>query len=118
MGTLNRAVLVCKSTIVARRRHPVMGTQLLVASGEILLRLPIEIAERRRQAVAAMLFRHAAQRPQRVLQAFRERHKTLAAEHHMGMLEPRERHPEVVEPMIEGLTRNRDAERAHVGEVG
>jgi hypothetical protein len=34
----------------------------------------IEVAKRSRQAVAAVLFQHAAQRPQRVLQAFRERH--------------------------------------------
>ena len=36
----------------------------------------------------------------------------------MGMLEARERQPEVIEPMIEPLTRDRDAERAHVGKVG
>jgi hypothetical protein len=76
-----------------------MGTQLLVAPGEVLLGNAIEVAKRRRQAVAAMLFRHAAERPQRILQAFGERDKTLAAEHHM--LEARERQPEVVEPMIE-----------------
>jgi len=34
------------------------------------------------------------------------------------MLEARERQPEVVQPVIERLTRNRDAEPAHVGEVG
>ena len=101
MGTLDRAVLVRDAAIVARRRHAVMGAQLLVAAGEVLLGVTIEIAERRRQAVAAVLFRHAAERPQRVLQAFGERHETLAAEHHMGMLEARERQPEVVEPMIE-----------------
>ena len=117
MGALDRAVLVRDAGIVARRRHAVMGTQLLVAPGEVLLGVTIEVAERRRQAVAAMLFRHAAERPQRILQAFGERHKTLAAEHHMGMLEARERQPEVVEPMIERLTRDRDAEPAHVGEV-
>lgn len=64
-----------------------MGAQFLVASGEVLLCLPIEVAERRRQAVAAVLFRHPAQHPQRVLQPFRERYEALAAEHHMGMLE-------------------------------
>src|SRR6266571_1682238 len=117
MGALDRAVLVCDASIVARRRHAVMDAQLLVAPGEVLLCITIEIAERRRQAVAAVLFRHAAQRPQRVLQAFRERHEALAAEHDMGMLEARERQPEVIEPMIEPLTRDRDAERAHVGEV-
>jgi hypothetical protein len=35
----------------------------------------------------------------------------------MGMLEARERQPEVVEPMIEGLTRDRDAKRPRVGKV-
>ena len=65
-----------------------MGTQLLVAPGEVLLCLTIEVAERRRQAVAAVLFRHPAQRPQRVLQAFRERHEALAAEHHKGNIGP------------------------------
>ena len=118
MGALDRAVLVRDAAIVARRRHAVMGAQLLVAPGEVLLGITIEIAERRRQAVAAVLLRYAAQRPQRVLQAFRERHKALAAEHDMGMLEARERQPEVIEPMIEPVARDRDAKRAHVGEVG
>src|SRR3979409_2194440 len=95
-----------------------MGAQLLVAPGEVLLFLPIKVAERRRQAVAAVLLRYAAQCPQRVLQAFRERHKALAAEHNMGMLEARECPPEVMEPVIEPLARDRDAKRAQVGEVG
>jgi hypothetical protein len=73
-----------------------LGTQFLVTPSEIILGNSIEVAERRRQAVAAMLFRHPAQRPQRVLQALGQRHKTLAAEHHMGMLEARERQPEVI----------------------
>jgi hypothetical protein len=65
-----------------------------------------------------VLVRHAAQCPQRVLQAFGQRHKTLAAEHDMGMLEARECQPEVVEPVVERFTRDRDAEFAHGGEVG
>ena len=117
VGALDRAVLVRDAAIVARRRHAVMGAQLLVAPRQVLLGIAIEVAERRRQAVAAMLFRHAAQRPQRVLQAFGQRHEALAAEHHMGMLEARERQPEVVEPVLERLARDRDAEPAHVGEV-
>jgi hypothetical protein len=66
--------------------------RILVAPGEVLLCLTIEIAERRRQTVAAVLFRHAAQRPQCVLQAFRQRHEALAAEHDMGMREARGLH--------------------------
>jgi hypothetical protein len=118
MGAFDRAVLVRHAAIVARRRHGVMGAQLLVASCEVLLGLTSEVVERRRQAVAAVLLRHPAQRPQRVLQPFGQRHEALAAEHHMGMLEARECQPEVVEPVAEPLTRDRDAERAHVGEVG
>src|SRR5437588_8501762 len=37
MGALNHAVLVGETTIVARRRHAVMPTQLLVTPGEVLL---------------------------------------------------------------------------------
>ena len=118
MRALDRAVLMREARIVARRRHAVMRAQLLVAPRQVLLRVTIEVAERRRQAVAAMLLRHAAQRPQCVLQALGERHEAFAAEHDMGMLEARERQPEVIEPMIERLTRDGDAERAHVGEVG
>src|SRR5215204_3990803 len=36
----------------------------------------------------------------------------------MGMLEARECQSKMIEPMIERLTRDRDAEPAHVGEVG
>jgi hypothetical protein len=33
------------------------------------------------------------------------------------VLEARERQPEVVEPVLERLARDRDAEPAHVGEI-
>ncbi|MCK1403683.1 hypothetical protein [Bradyrhizobium sp. 162] len=36
----------------------------------------------------------------------------------MGVLEAREREPQVVEPLLERLTRDANAERACVGEVG
>src|SRR6266852_4749293 len=118
MRTLDRTVLVRDTRIVARRRHAVMGAQLLVAPGQVLLGIPMEVAERRRQAVAAMLAWHTAQRPQRALKAFRERHKTFAAEYHMGMLKTGERQPEVIKSVSKRRASDRDAERAHVGEVG
>src|SRR5260370_25365537 len=102
---------------LAARRHAVMGAQFLVAPRQVVLGVAIEVTERRRQAVAAVLFRHPAQRPQRVLQAFRERHEALAADHDMGMREARERQPEVIEPTIEPPTRHRNAEPAHAREV-
>jgi hypothetical protein len=42
-----------------------------------------------------MLPRHAAEHPQGVLQALSQSNEAFAAEHDMGMLEAREREPEV-----------------------
>jgi len=65
---LDCAVLVRLPRIVARRRHPVMGAQPLVAAGHILLCIAVEIAEGGRQAVTAMLQGRPAERPQGILQ--------------------------------------------------
>ena len=107
MRALDRAVLMRDAAIVAGRLHPVMGAQRIVAPGQILARLVIEVAERRRQAVAAMLERRAAECPQRVLQSFGQRHIAFAAENHMGVLEARVGEPEVIEPVIERVRRRR-----------
>ena len=53
----------------------------LVAPGIV-----IEIAERGRQTVGAVLNRHTAERPKGVLQADGKRGETLAAQHRLGML--------------------------------
>ena len=74
-----------KPTIVARRCYAVLGMHFLVTAGEIVLGNSIEVAKRRQQAVAAMLFRHAAQSAQRVRQALRQGYEALAAQHHMGV---------------------------------
>ncbi len=78
----------------------------------------IEIAEGGRQAVAAMLQRGAAERPQRILQPLGQCHEALTAEHDMGMLPAREGQAEVIEPVIERHTGDADAVIAHVGEIG
>ena len=114
----DRAVLVRDAAIVARRLHAVMAAQRLVAARLILPRIVVEIAEGGRQAVAAMLQRRAAERPQRVLQPFGQRHEALAAEHDMGVFPAREGQPEVIEPMIERCAGDADAATAHVGEIG
>jgi hypothetical protein len=61
------AVLVGHAAIVAGGLHAVMRAQRLVAERLILPRVVVEIAEGGRQAVAAMLQRRAAERPQRIL---------------------------------------------------
>ena len=113
-----RAVLVRDASVVARWLHAVMVHQRRVACSEILLRIGVQVAERRRQTVAAALLRHAAERPQRILQALGQRDKTLATQNDVGVLEAGEREPEMVESVIEGHARDGDAERARVGEVG
>ena len=96
--------------IVAGRRHAVMGAERLVALRQILLGVGVEIAEGRRETVAAMLLGNAAQRPQGVLQPFRQRDKAFAAEHDMGVFEAGEGQAEVIESAIEKLAGDGDAE--------
>ena len=64
-----------------------------------------------------MIERAAAERPQRVLQPFGERHIALATQDHMGMLEPRPDETEVIKPMVEGDAANGDTKIGHIGEV-
>ena len=117
MGALDRTVLVGEAGVVAGRRHAVMGAQGFVAAGEILLGGLVEIAEGGREAVGAVLARHAAQGPEGVLQPFGQRHEALAAEHDVGVREAGVSEPEVVEPVVEALAGDGDAEVGHVGEV-
>src|SRR5579864_9472898 len=94
---LDRAVFVSNAWIVARRHHAVMSAQFLVAPRQVFLHVAIDVAERRRQAVAAVLLRHPAQRPQRLLKAFGEGYEALAAKHYMGVRKAREGKPEVID---------------------
>lgn len=110
VGAFDRAVLVGDAFVVAGWRHAVVGAQFLIAAREIGLGIGIEVAEGGRQAVAAMIERRAADRPQRVLQAFCQSDEALAAKDDMGVLEARPDEPEVIEQMIERLTGDRYAE--------
>jgi hypothetical protein len=114
---LDRAVLVREPGVVAAGCHAVVGAQRVVAPGQVLGRVAPEVAEGGREAVAAVLARRAAERPERVLQALGQRHMALTAEHDMGVLETRAGQPEVVQPVLERLAGDGDAEVAHVGEV-
>ncbi len=115
---LDRAVLVRHAGVVAGRGHAVVGTQRLVAPGEVVLGGGVEVAKSRRQAVGAMLARRPAEQPQGVLQPLGQGDEALAAEDHVRVLEPRVGEAEVVEPVVEPDADDRDAEIGHVGEVG
>src|SRR5580704_8526843 len=86
----DRTVLVRYASIVAGRLHAVMSAQRFVATRLILPGVVIEIAEGGGQAVASMLQRGAAERPQRILQPLSQCHKALTAEHDMSVLPARE----------------------------
>ena len=77
----------------------------------------VEIAERGRQAVAAMLQRGAAQSPESILQPFGQGDIALAAKNEVGMLEPRIGEAEMVEAVIERPACDRHPEMAHLGEI-
>jgi hypothetical protein len=115
--TFDPAILMGHPAVVAGRLHPVMGAQCVIAPSQIFTRIVVQVAERGREAVAAMLERRATQRPQRILQSFGQRDIAFAAEDHVGMLEARVGKPEVIEPVIEPNPGDRDAQVGHVGEV-
>ena len=117
MRTFDRTVLMRHTSIVTRWLHAVMGAQRVVALRQVLAGVLVQIAERRRQAVAAVLARRTADHPQCVLQPLGQCHEALAAKDDMGMLKARIRQPEVVEPMIEPLTGDRDGQLGHIGEI-
>ena len=117
MRALDGAVLVRHAPVVAAGLHAVMRAERIVAPRQVLRRRLAEVAEGRREAVAAMLQRSAAERPEGILQALGERNVALAAQHDMGMLEARIGQPEMVEPVIQRLAGNGDGQVAHVGEV-
>jgi hypothetical protein len=115
--TFDGAVLVRHPGVVAGRYHLVVRAQRLIATGLVEPGIVIEIAERGRETVGAVLDRHAAERPKGVLQADGERGETLAPQHRLGMLPSRVGQHEVIQPMIQRLAGNADADIGHVGEI-
>src|SRR5215471_518405 len=65
-----------------------------------------------------MLSRSPAERPERILQTLRQRHKALAAEHDMRMFPARKGQPEMIEPVVEWHAGDTDATIVHVGKIG
>src|SRR6202453_5009527 len=116
MRAFDRTILVRYARIVAGRRHAVMAAGRLVACRQILFGIGAEIAECGREAVASVLLGNPAQRPQGILQPFRQGDKTFAAEHDVGVLEAGERQTEVIEPAVQQLAGNGDAKIGDLGE--
>ena len=107
---LDGAVLVGDAGVVAGRAHAVMGAERLVAAGLVLGGVAAEVAEGGGEAVGAVLPGRATERPEGILQPLGEGGEALAAEHHADVLPAGEGEAEVVEPVLERLAGDADAE--------
>ena len=103
------------TAVVARAGHVVVVEQRGVARGEVFL--GGQVLEGRRQAVGAVLLRHAAGLPQRVLQTLGQGCEALAALDHLHMLPAGEGQHEVVQDVDERLAGDGDTQLGHRGEV-
>ena len=89
VGDFDRAVLVGDAAIVAAGGHAVVAAQAIVAGGPVLPDLWRGCGTPPTGCRCDAPGR-AAEGPERILQASRERHETLPAEHDMGMLKAAE----------------------------
>lgn len=110
VGSLDRTVLMSLTTVVTGGGHAVMSAQILIVTGEIPLRVSIEVLVGGRERIAAMLPGHAAQLPQRVLQMLGQGRKALATQHHGCVFPATTGQAEMVEPMVERLAGDGDVE--------
>nr|CAD7035100.1 hypothetical protein RP007_04297 [Rhizobium sp. P007] len=117
MRAFDRAVLMRDTFVVARRGHPIMGAKLIVTVCEIDPGVGIEVAECRRQAVAAMIKRRTTHGPQGILKSFGQRDEAFPAENDMGVFEARPDEPKVIEQMIKRLAGDRYTKAAGVGKI-
>ena len=115
--SLDGAVLMRLAGIVAAREHAVMGTEGLVALGDIGRGIGIEVPVSRREAVGAMFAGHPTEGPERVLEVLRQRREALPAEDHGGVLPTAVGQNEVIKAMLERLSRDRHAQLIGIGEV-
>ncbi len=86
MRALDRPVLMGDAAIVAGWSHAVMGVEVLVPPGQMVLRTPVKIAEDCRLTVVSMLPPRAAELPQSILHSFGQGDEALATEHDMGVI--------------------------------
>ncbi len=112
---LRVAVLVRLPRVDPLARHAVVRQQIAIARLKLARRR--EVVHRRRQGIAAVPSRHAAQFPERVLQALGERLERLRGTRRHG-LPVRVGEHEVVHHVIESPAGNGDIQRVHVSEVG
>lgn len=109
--------LICDARIVPRRLHAVIPPLRIIAVGDVLAGLIREVFERRRETVGEVLLRHATQALECLVESLGECREALAADDHLGVAPAALGKPEIVDPMIEGLSAHRDHHILDLGEV-
>lgn len=112
---LDAAVLVRGTPVVAGRLQAVVRAERLVAGRGVVV--PAEVPVGRRQPVGAMGPGHAAQLPQRFLQALAQGREALPTLDRLDVLPAGEGQPEVVQQMRKGHAGDRDLKADGIGEV-
>lgn len=64
-----------------------------------------------------MLERRAPERPERILESFRESYVALAAQDDVNMLKARTRQPEVIQPVIQLDAADTHGKIPHLGKI-
>jgi len=114
MGLFIVAVLMAAGRVGRLGRDAIVGHQSLVVPRE---HFQVAVGMHgQRHAIGAMTLGHAAQGPQRVLQAFAQAGETLGKAHR-DVLPVRVGQHEVIHQMVEALTRDGHFQGIHVGEV-
>jgi len=114
----HRSVLMGLTAIVAAGVHAVMTDKGIIAFGHILALIGSQVAECGRQAVGAVVLRHAAKRPKRLLQVLGQGREAFSAENYADMFPAAVDHDEVIEQVRERLPCDRHAQLVSMVEVG
>ncbi|GAA3257193.1 hypothetical protein GCM10020258_60460 [Sphingomonas yabuuchiae] len=110
-------ILMGDPAIVAGGLHLVIGAQGGIAGPQIFLGILLQVGERRGEAIGAMLVRHAAKLPQRILKAAGQRREAFSSQHDLGMLPPGIDQREVIDQVRARIAGDGDLQIAGVKEI-
>ena len=112
-----RAVLVGLTPVVAACLHAIVPDKGVIAQGNILALVSRQVAEGCRQAVGAVVVRHATQRPKGLLQVLGQSREAFPAQNHTDMFPAAVDHDKVVKQVRKRVTCDHHAQIFGMGKV-